>query len=161
MGSAPLASEFHRHIVSSVATQIQQVTVYNFEVEGDHSYVANGIAVHNCPSCWSMHGSVHDVDEPGPLDHQQGRCAAIPAVKPWAELGFDIDEPASVVPDARALFDDLPLEQQTAIMGAEKLKLLQSGQIEWADLSTRRQTDGWRDSFVPTSLADLQAKAAA
>ena len=159
MGSAPLASEFHRHIVSSVATQIQQVTVYNFEVEGDHSYVANGIAVHNCPSCWSMHGSVHNVDDFGPIDHQQGRCTSIPTTKSWADLGFDIEEPPSVLPDARQVFDDLPAEQQTAILGKDRLDLLRSGQIQWADLATRRSTDGWRDSIVPTPVSALLAKA--
>lgn len=130
----------------------------NTDVLAGWTWVAT-LDAHNCPSCWSMHGSVHDVDEPGPLDHQQGRCTAVPAIKSWKDLGFDIDEPASVVPDAQQVFDALPLEQQTAIMGAEKLKLLQSGQIEWADLATRRSTDGWRDSIVPTPLSTLLAKA--
>ena len=45
---------------------------------------------------------------------------------------------------------------QKEIMGAERLQLLQSGSIQWADLSTRRQTDGWRDSFGVTPLKDLR-----
>lgn len=112
-----------------------------------------------CPSCWSMHGSVHSVDDFGPIDHQQGRCTSVPTTKSWADLGFDIEEPPSVLPDARQVFDDLPAEQQTAILGKDRLALLNSGQIEWGDLATRRSTDGWRDSMVPTPVSALLAKA--
>lgn len=158
-GSAPLTSKFHRHIVSSVATHYQTLTVHNFEVEVDHSYVANGIAVHNCPSCWSHHGDIHPVDEPGPLDHQQGRCARSPVTKSWRELGFAIPEPASVLADAQATFKALPRDDQIAILGAQRLDLLDKGKIGWADLSQRRTTDGWRDSYAPTPIKDLVAKA--
>ena len=46
-----------------------------------------------CISCIAQHGTRHPADEPGPLDHHQGRCVAVPATKSWRELGFDIDEP--------------------------------------------------------------------
>jgi len=112
-----------------------------------------------CPSCWAMHGTEHDIDEPGPIDHQQGRCARVPKTKSWRELGFDIDEPSSVLPDARAFFDALPSGDQVAILGQAKLNLLRSGRIQWSDLATRKSSTGWRDSMVPTPLKDLQAKA--
>lgn len=113
-----------------------------------------------CPSCLSKHGSLHPVDEPGPYDHQQGRCARIPKAKSWRDLGFDIDEPADIFPDARSWFDGLPGEDQEFVMGRARLDLLQSGQVSWDDLATRRTTDGWRDSFAPTPVKDLRAKAA-
>ena len=108
-----------------------------------------------CPSCWSMHGTVHDLDEPGPIDHQQGRCARVPVSKSWRDLGIDIPEPPSVVPDALATFRAMPKSDQLAVLGHARLSLLDSGRIHWSDLATRRQTDGWRDSMVPTPLADL------
>lgn len=37
-----------------------------------------------------------------------------------------------------------------------RLDLLRSGRIQWADLATRRETSGWRPSYVPTSVRDLQ-----
>ena len=154
-GAATFTSKFHRHILSSVAIHYQTLTVHNFEVEVDHSYVANGIAVHNCPSCWSKHGEIFDLDVPGPEDHQQGRCTRVPVAKTWRDLGFDIDEPASLLPDAQSTFAGLPREQQLQVMGKSRLDLLDSGQASWGDLATKRSTDGWRDSWAPTPLADL------
>lgn len=109
-----------------------------------------------CPSCWVQHGSVHPVTDPGPLDHQRGRCARVPKTKSWADLGFpDLDEPGDVVPDGRAVFDALPREQQLQVMGQARLDLLDSGRVSWSDLSTRRSSAGWRDSFGVTPVADL------
>lgn len=108
-----------------------------------------------CPSCWGMHGTVHDLDEPGPLDHQQGRCARIPRLRSWAELGIDINEPEDLLPVARDVFDGLPREDQLAIMGPQRLRLLDDDQITFDDLSKRRSADGWRDSFAPASTQDL------
>lgn len=153
--SAALTSPFHRYIVSNCVTQIQAIRVFNIEVESDHSYVAEGIAVHNCPSCWAMHGTLHPMSEPGPLDHHQGRCSRTPKTKSWADLGFDVPEPPDELPDARAIFNGLPREEQLQIMGPARLRLLDDGAIEWADLSTRRSTEGWRDSFHATPIADL------
>lgn len=108
-----------------------------------------------CPSCWSQHGTRHALDEPGPLDHQQGRCARLPITKSWRQLGFDIDDPPSVVPDAQATFRALPRDDQLAVMGKARLDLLDSGDATWADLSQRRTTSGWRDSFAPTPVSAL------
>ncbi len=111
-----------------------------------------------CPSCWAQHGTVHPLTEPGPLDHQQGRCARIPKTKSWADLGFTgMTEPASAVPDARTVFDGLPEADQLKIMGAQRLEMLRNGDIDWPDLSTRRVVDGWRDSFGVTPLKNLAA----
>lgn len=110
-----------------------------------------------CPSCWVQHGSEHALDEDGPLDHQQGRCVRLPKVKTWRELGFDLDEPASLLPDAQQTFAALPEQDQLQIMGAARLAALQSGRASWADLSSRRTTTGWRDSFGVTPVGQLVA----
>lgn len=110
-----------------------------------------------CPSCWAQHGTEHELDEAGPLDHQQGRCVRLPRVKTWRELGFDLDEPPSLVPDAQATFAALSPAEQLEVMGPARLEALQSGKVSWADLSSRRSTDGWRDSFGVTPVADLVA----
>jgi hypothetical protein len=59
--------------------------------------------------------------------------------KSWRELGFDIDEPPSVVPDALASFRAMPHADQLAVLGKDRLDLLDSGAIRWSDLATRRR----------------------
>jgi SPP1 gp7 family putative phage head morphogenesis protein len=108
-----------------------------------------------CPSCWSKHGTVHPLDEPGPQDHQSGRCARIPKLRSWKDLGIDLDEPPDTLPDAKAKFAALSQADQLAIMGPARLELLKSGEAKWEDLATRRSTTGWRDSWAPTPVKDL------
>ncbi|MEO5317603.1 phage minor head protein [Arthrobacter sp. CC3] len=110
-----------------------------------------------CPSCWSKHGTRHPLDESGPDDHQNGRCARVTITKSWKDLGFDIEEPPSLTKDAETVFNELTPATQRDIMGAQRLELLQSGKISWADLSTKRETVGWRDSYGVTPVKDLAA----
>ncbi|HET7398983.1 MAG TPA: phage minor head protein [Intrasporangium sp.] len=110
-----------------------------------------------CPSCLAKHGTRHRLEEPGPHDHQQGRCARVPATKSWRDLGFDLDEPTDALPDARAWFNGLPDEDQVAIMGQARLDLLRSGNASWEDLTVKRTTPGWRDSWAPRPVSDLAA----
>jgi hypothetical protein len=109
-----------------------------------------------CPSCFALHGTVHPMSEPGPIDHQQGRCSRTPKTKSWADLGFDIPEPADLIQDAREVFDALPEQERVAIMGRRRLELLDAGEIDWADLSQLRTTSGWRDSYGVRPVKDLE-----
>lgn len=113
-----------------------------------------------CPSCIANHGREFPLEEDGPIDHQCGRCVRLPKTKSWKDLGFDIPEPADEMIDSRAWFDSLTPETQRSIMGPSRLELLQSGRIEWSDLTTKRSNPNWRDSMTVTSVRDLTAKAA-
>lgn len=104
-----------------------------------------------CPSCWAQHGTIHDLSEPGPYDHHQGRCTRCPVAKSWADLGIDLPEPASVVPDAAAQFDKLPAAQQKQILGTTRYDAWARGEFPMDDWSERRSNSGWRDSYVPAS----------
>lgn len=108
-----------------------------------------------CPSCWARHGTRYPLDVAGPDDHQNGRCTRVSVTKSWKDLGFDIEEPPSLTEDAEAVFNNLTPETQRAIMGGQRLELLQSGQIGWVDLSQVKHTDGWRDSYTVTPVKDL------
>lgn len=105
-----------------------------------------------CPSCWAMHGTRHPLDEQGPLDHQQGRCTRVSIVKPWRDLGFDVDEPPSLLPDAQERFAALSRDEQLAVMGPKRLAALDSGRLSWGDIPQRRSTAGWRDSYAPAPV---------
>lgn len=108
-----------------------------------------------CPSCWAQHGNIYPLEEPGPLDHQQGRCARLPLTKPWKTLGFTGREPKSLLPDAQRTFDRLSAAKQLQIMGPARLAALNDGRATLADMSTRRSNIGWRDSYGTTRVADL------
>lgn len=110
-----------------------------------------------CPACWAMHGTIHPLAEPGPLDHQCGRCERIPVIAPWAVLGITTPEQPSVLPDAQAVFAGLPVADQRRIMGPTRLRMLQSGEISWADLALRRDNPDWRSSYAARPVKDLAA----
>lgn len=112
-------------------------------------------ARNTCGSCWVMHGTEHPLDEPGPNDHPCGRCSRAPITRSWKDLGINIPEPPSIIPDGRAVFDALPQADRLAIMGPARLDLLDRGQIKWSDLSTQRSNPGWRTSRTTTPLRDL------
>lgn len=100
-----------------------------------------------CPSCWAQHGTVHPIDTFGPDDHQQGRCAAVPTTKSWADLGIDVEEPPSLLPDPAAKFDGLDEETQRGILGPKRYDAWKSGDYPMESWSQKRTTDGWRDSY--------------
>lgn len=100
-----------------------------------------------CPACISMHGSEHPLSEPGPLGHQQCRCARLPIPKTWADLGFDVQEPASVLPDAEEFFTSLPADARLEILGPSRHAAYVAGEFPMDAWSVRKSTDGWRDSY--------------
>lgn len=106
--------------------------MYNLQT-GPGWYLANSIVTHNC------------------------RCSRTPQSKSWRALGFNIDEPRSLLPDARTVFKGLPEADQLAVMGPARLAALDSGRASWDDLSMRRTTPGWRDSYAPRPARDFAA----
>jgi hypothetical protein len=114
----------------------------------------------SCPSCWSRHGTEHPLTEPGPHDHQQGRCARTPLTRSWAELGIGIPEPPSVLPNAEQRFRQLSREEQLRVMGPARLAALEDGTLTWDQLSVNQTNPGWRDSWVPVSVRQTHRHAA-
>lgn len=112
-----------------------------------------------CPSCWAMHGTVHAVDEPGPIDHHQGRCTALPVTKSAAELGLaggDVPGTRPTQDDAKAKFEALPERTQRDILGKERFEAWKAGHYPMSAWSRRvehwEMVDGhriqtWRDSI--------------
>jgi hypothetical protein len=112
-------------------------------------------SVTTCPSCWAMDGTLHELAEPGPDDHPNGRCTRLVRTKTWAELGFDLPEPAGLDrPSAEQAFRALPAAQQLAVMGPARLAALNAG-TPWSALSVERPNPDWRRSFAVTPVRDL------
>nr|DAE99997.1 MAG TPA: putative head morphogenesis protein [Caudoviricetes sp.] len=102
-----------------------------------------------CRSCLAMHGTLHPLNEPGPLDHQQGRCTRVPVTKSWKELGFQGDEPPGRVSpgDGEKWLRNQPRKVQEHILGVDGLVQWETGNwpsVQWSELRT---TGGWRDSY--------------
>lgn len=103
-----------------------------------------------CMSCVSMHGTEWPLTEPGPSDHQNGRCARIPRTKTWAELGFPgIEEPDLGMQDAGTWFEGLADGEQRQMLGRRGHEQWLAGNFPMDQWSARKSNDGWRDSFVP------------
>lgn len=110
-----------------------------------------------CPACVAMHGTLHQLEEPGPIGHQNCRCDRMPVTKSWQELGFSgMMEPSSTVTSGEDWFWSQPESVQTKIMGATRMQALNDG-VPFAELVSRRSTPGWRDSLVPTPAGELVA----
>ncbi|MBB3041211.1 phage minor head protein [Nocardioides soli] len=108
------------------------------------------LSTRTCPACLGMHGQVFDLDVPGPDGHQNCRCARMPVVRPWTELGFDgIEEPGPLAPDADGFFAGLTPREQQAILGPRGYQAWLAGRWPRSKWGVRRSNDGWRDSVVP------------
>jgi SPP1 gp7 family putative phage head morphogenesis protein len=132
----------------------RQVRIANADVLEGWQWIS-ALDTRTCPSCFGMHGTIHPAEEFGPNDHQQGRCSSLPITKTWADLGFDIPEPPSLVPNADKVFNAMSDANQLKVMGPARLELLKSGDVTLADLTKRRTNPGWRDSQTVTPLRDL------
>lgn len=114
-----------------------------------------------CPACLSMHGERFPADVAGPEGHQNCRCAAVPVTKTWRELGIDLDEPPSALPDANEWFESQGEATQRRVLGPSRFEAWKSGDYPMDKWAQRRHTDGWRDSFVPSPVPSTRSLAEA
>ena len=103
------------------------------------------LSVHNCPSCVAMHGSVHDLDEPGPLDHPQGRCARMPLVKPELVPGA----PAPTIESGPEWLARQPEGVQRSVLGPRRYEAWKAGGYPASRWAVRRESPDWRASYAP------------
>lgn len=105
-----------------------------------------------CGACVGMHGTEWASVDPGPQGHQNCRCARIPRTKTWAELGFPgIPEPDLGTVDAGTWFDGLDEGTQQSILGKRGHDAWKAGKFPMTDWAERRETPGWRPSYVPAT----------
>lgn len=64
------------------------VSVYNFEVEGEHTYIAEGVGVHNCSVCGAIRERPGDKSECDHIKYQLGKIA-----EDGTQIGTYNDEP--------------------------------------------------------------------
>lgn len=102
-----------------------------------------------CPSCIHQHGRLHDIDEPGPIDHHNGRCDSLPRTKTWEDLGIiGAKEPEGVdIETGDAWFERLGEDKQRELLGPGRYEAWQNGDYPPSAWSEKRKTDGWRDAL--------------
>lgn len=104
-----------------------------------------------CMSCVAQHGSLHKLEEPGPEDHPNGRCARVPVTKSWKQLGYkgikDPPRPAKAGDGPRWLARQARDVQDHILTkrGAQAWRNGEWGPPHW---SVPRDNPGWRRSWV-------------
>lgn len=106
----------------------------------------------SCSACISMDGQLFPNDAPGPNDHVNGRCTAVPITKSWADLGFDIPEPAPLRQTGQEWFAEQPAAVQKQILGPGRYAAWADGRYPMSDWSAVKTNDGWRDSLQVTRV---------
>ncbi len=98
-----------------------------------------------CPSCVVMHGTEHDLNEPGPLDHQQGRCSRMPLVKPELVPGT----PTPKVESGPEWLARQPEGVQRSVLGPRRYEAWKAGDYPASRWAVRRESAAWRPSYGP------------
>lgn len=135
----------HRRTISRVARQCKSLTVYNLEVEEDHTFFANGVLVHNCMACLVSDGEVFRSNQEL-SDHPGGRCAVVPILMVGPEVQWQTGS---------EWFNDLDAATQERMMGAEKYGAWKDGKFALEDLRKTAHSDTWGDSPRVATLSEL------
>lgn len=110
------------------------------------------LSLRTCPACLGMNGTEHPLSEPGPLGHPNCRCSRMPRTKTWAELGIDLDEPASSAPDAGEWFASQDEAVQRSILGAGRYDAWKRGDYPMTAWAVRKPNPDWRASYQTSPL---------
>ena len=109
-----------------------------------------------CAFCWSMHGTIHSVDE-RMATHPRCRCTMVPVTRSWQDLGFDAPAAAITPAVGTDLFEQLPEAQKRSILGPAKFAAYQEGAITLEDLRGFRRDPRWGLVGFERSLAAIRA----
>ena len=96
-----------------------------------------------CPSCVAMHGTEHDLDEAGPLDHPQGRCSRMPLVR--TDLVPGLPQPS--VETGPEWLKRQPEGVQRSVLGPRRYDLWARGDYPPEMWSVRKESTDWRPSY--------------
>jgi SPP1 gp7 family putative phage head morphogenesis protein len=110
-----------------------------------------------CGPCFARHGTFHTLDESF-ASHPACRCAAIPATRSWAELGFPgVPDTRPEIRGGEEVFGALGEADQRFVLGPGKFKLWQDGAIELADLVSETFNPVYGRGIRETTLRELKA----
>ena len=120
----------------------------NADVLAGWVWLAN-LSERTCPSCVAMHGTEHALDEPGPLDHPQGRCSRMPLVKPELVPGA----PTPTIESGPEWLARQPEGVQRSVLGPRRFAAWQDGDYPVSRWAVRRESPDWRASYTPGPIS--------
>jgi SPP1 gp7 family putative phage head morphogenesis protein len=156
-----LAAGLNKALVIARTEQLRAYREATFQNYKANSDIVKGWVWHSacdtrtCAACWSMHGTVHALDERLD-DHVCGRCAMIPVTKSWAELGYTgIPDTNPVIPSGEDVFSKLSEEKQRGILGNTRFQLWKDGTLDFSSLAKFTDDPTWGKSVQITPLKDM------
>lgn len=135
----------------------REATHRNYEANAD---VVEGwiwhatLTTRTCAACWAMHGSFHRLDERLD-DHPNGRCAPVPAVKPWKALGYDIPDNRPRIERGSVIFGRLTAAEQEQVLGKAAYAAFADGAVSLEQFATHKHSEEWGDTLSVASLRAL------
>lgn len=115
------------------------------------------LSTRTCAACWSLHGTIHDLDEPF-ASHPNCRCTPAPLTRSWADLGFaGLEETRLEVEPGPARFARLAAGDKLTILGPGKLAAYQDGDLNLEDLVQHTMHPVWGPGIRERSLRDVLA----
>lgn len=116
----------------------------------NNSHIVNSWVWHSaanertCAVCWSLHGSVHSLDEEM-SSHNNCRCSMVPKTKTWKELGFNVPdelETSIQVEDGESLFSKQDMRTKQLVLGPTAYKAYENKEITLNDFVGYRSYEG-------------------
>ena len=107
-----------------------------------------------CAACLFLDGTEYDLATQMD-DHPNGRCALVPIVKTYAELGIDAPEPQFTPESGREWFERQDEATQRKVLGNGRYDAWKAGAFELEDVPHKTHNAVWGDSWTPRPLWDL------
>jgi len=107
-----------------------------------------------CLACIALDGELYALDEPL-NEHPNGRCALIPEVIDYHDLGLDMPETPRP-PNARDWLSNQSEDVQRNILGDTRFDAWKSGDIQLNQLASVKRNPVWGDTAVVRPIRDIQ-----
>ena len=107
-----------------------------------------------CLACIALDGELYALDEPL-NEHPNGRCALVPEVVDYHDLGLDMPETPRPQ-NARDWLSGQSSDLQRQVLGGARYDAWKAGEIQLNQLATLKRNPVWGDTAVVRPIRDIQ-----